>query len=169
LTASFNHYVTRRRFLFPDGWQTLAGTDFDVRGAVMLQFPRSTALLPLRVSGISVRRHCRRLHFLHATFGAYPPPGKRVGTYVIHYRDGQQSEISLHYGEHIGPWNPRTQMHTDLEGATVAWQSQYYPIAVNRLYKLTWHNPRPDVEVSHLDFLSAMNGTSPFLVALTAE
>jgi hypothetical protein len=39
-----------------------------------------------------------------------------------------------------------------------------------RLYLTTWTNPRPDVEVTHIDFASAINTpASPFCVALTTE
>jgi hypothetical protein len=38
-----------------------------------------------------------------------------------------------------------------------------------RMFKCTWQNPWPDVEVTSIDFLSNDKGVGPFLVALTAE
>jgi hypothetical protein len=38
-----------------------------------------------------------------------------------------------------------------------------------RLWKRTYGNPRPDVEITHLDFVSAMAFPAPFIVAITAE
>jgi hypothetical protein len=38
-----------------------------------------------------------------------------------------------------------------------------------RLYQTCWTNPRPEVEVRTVDFVSAMTGSAPFLIALTVE
>jgi hypothetical protein len=38
-----------------------------------------------------------------------------------------------------------------------------------RLWKRTYRNPRPDVEITHLDFVSAMAYPAPFVVAITVE
>jgi hypothetical protein len=37
------------------------------------------------------------------------------------------------------------------------------------LNKFTWENPRPDVELSSLDFKGEAKTAGPFLVAVTAE
>jgi hypothetical protein len=37
------------------------------------------------------------------------------------------------------------------------------------LFKRTWQNPYPDVEITALDFVAENAGTHPGLVALTAE
>lgn len=38
-----------------------------------------------------------------------------------------------------------------------------------RLYKLTWTNPRPEVEIKSLDLESTMTQSAPFVVAITVE
>ncbi len=38
-----------------------------------------------------------------------------------------------------------------------------------RLYRVTWSNPWPEVEVRAMDFVSKMTRCSPFLVAATVE
>jgi hypothetical protein len=38
-----------------------------------------------------------------------------------------------------------------------------------RLFRWTWSNPLPDLEIASIDFVSALNGCAPFLVAVTAE
>jgi hypothetical protein len=38
-----------------------------------------------------------------------------------------------------------------------------------RLYITTWQNPRPDVVIGSLDYISAMTEAAPFLIAITAE
>ena len=38
-----------------------------------------------------------------------------------------------------------------------------------RLFKRTWNNPAPEVEVAKIDFVAEHGWAHPFLVALTAE
>ncbi len=38
-----------------------------------------------------------------------------------------------------------------------------------RLFKTTWKNPRPDVQVKSIDYISKMTNCAPFLVAITVE
>jgi len=38
-----------------------------------------------------------------------------------------------------------------------------------RLFKSTWENPLPSVEVKSIDFVSTHEQAAPFLVAITAE
>ena len=38
-----------------------------------------------------------------------------------------------------------------------------------RLFRVTWDNPSPDVEIRTLDFVSLMRVAAPFLVAITVE
>jgi hypothetical protein len=37
------------------------------------------------------------------------------------------------------------------------------------LFRQTWRNPKPDVRIDHVDFVSAKRSSAPFLVAITAE
>jgi hypothetical protein len=34
---------------------------------------------------------------------------------------------------------------------------------------MTWNNPRPEVEISSIDFISYMTESAPFLIAVTVE
>jgi hypothetical protein len=38
-----------------------------------------------------------------------------------------------------------------------------------RLYHYSWTNPRPEVAIATVDFLSGMSDTAPFLIAITAD
>jgi hypothetical protein len=38
-----------------------------------------------------------------------------------------------------------------------------------RLFKATWTNPLPDVEITSLDFILGKSSVRPFVVAITAE
>ena len=57
--------------------------------------------------------------------------------------------------------------------ASVVWTGNTAAAAANgqtiRLWKRTYENPRPDVEITHLDFVSAMAFPAPFVVAITVE
>ena len=119
-------------------------------------------------STASVAQLARKLHFLQAcSFST--SAGTRIGTYYLHYRDGQQAELPIVYGEDLrdfargvdagkpSPNNAREVFPREGEKS------------VTRLYLRTYENPRPDVEITTIDFESAMQSPVPFLVAITVE
>ena len=112
---------------------------------------------------IRVGATCHSLQFLQAT--AYDT-GKdvRVGSYVLHYVDGQTAELPLVYGEDLADWLPATGHPMETPNASIAWTGQDI-----FLWKRTYANPRPEVEITHLDFVSAMAFPAPFVVAITLE
>jgi hypothetical protein len=152
----------------PQGRQTLAGVEFDVRGLIQL----SSRLLkdidssfPERVEGISVAQECRRLHFLQANSWNGPERGE-VGRYVVHFADGQTVEFPLVYGAELRSMNLSSN---PTPRATVAWTGTNAAHQALRLFKTTWENPRPDVAIETLDFISQMTAAAPFVLAITAE
>jgi WD40 repeat protein len=164
------------------GGQKLAGTDFDVRGMIRVnQLDRMTSgrLWPQSVSGIKVNQRCQRLQFLHGalklgTFGAFRVNLKesKLGAYIIHYIDGQQREIPLHYGQEIEDCLTESEIKPPT-AAVIGWQGSS-PTArrfnlSQRLDKLTWENPMPDIEIKSIDFISSPALVQPFLIAITAE
>ena len=110
---------------------------------------------------------CRRLHFLHSTGGS-APSGTTIGRYVVHYTDGQQQEVPIVYGQDLREWHGFTDETDAVERGQVAWKGTDETSKL-RLYKSSWENPRPEVEVATVDFVSAMTDSSPFLIAITAE
>jgi hypothetical protein len=60
-------------------------------------------------------------------------------------------------------------------GAEPAWKGpqerwkQSWPDWGVRLYKLTWKNPRPEVEIKSIDLVSTMTKSAPFVIAITEE
>jgi hypothetical protein len=38
-----------------------------------------------------------------------------------------------------------------------------------RLYRASWDNPRPDEQVTSIDYVSRMTAFAPFLIAITVE
>lgn len=163
----------------PAGSQTLAGTVFDIRGKLHLVGPSPEGPWPLdpdRIAGIPIQRRLQRLHFLHAA--GYQskdiPVGERIGCFRVHFANGRTMEIPLRYNQNTSDWWELEHLPTELPEAVVAWRganprSRREGNTPIRLFKLTWENPLPDVEITTLDFVAEHPRTHPFLIALTAE
>jgi WD40 repeat protein len=161
----------------PSGLQTFAGIRFDVRGIIHLEglgAKRDGQIYPERVDGIHVGSKCSRLHFLQASaWGA----GKDavVGKYILHYEDGKSRELPIVFGRDLLDWW--------FPGITTASHERGRPLAAwlgsNRtsanancpiaLFESTRDNPRPNLELVSIDFVSSMSEAAPFLVALSVE
>jgi len=118
-----------------------------------------------------VGRPCRKIHFLHGA-GWSARAGTHIGSYVVHYADGESREVKILFGQNVREWlaPPAPQLIT---GAAVAWEgsnqaSRALGLGV-RLYQMTWLNPLPGAEVQRIDFKSAMENPAPFLIAITVE
>lgn len=166
----------------PTGLQTFAGTTFDVRGLIQLagqnlyketemEGAERDAYYPEAVEGIAVGQKAARLQFLHATCWK-ADPGTEIGAYTVHYADGEAVRIPLKYMHSLKDWWIRPG-EEDVTDAEIAWAGQSEAArrmyGSNLLFKYTWENPRPEVEVAALDFFSTMTTASPFLIALTVE
>lgn len=162
----------------PRGIQTLAGTRFDVRGLIQVvgvpspyearfQYPKS-------VNGIRVNRKLERLYFLHAVRGHYPADGTTVGHYFIHFANDRCETVPIIYGRDARDWHELPDLPVGVTDAVIAWKGANPRSLQNgnrgiRLFKRTWENPAPDVEVTKVDFVAEHDSAHPFLVALTAE
>jgi hypothetical protein len=154
----------------PHGRTNLAGVEFDIRGLVQVSsavlddvqfvFPRSFLNIP-------VNQRCRRLHFLH---GADVPEvdGTQVGAYLVRYTDGQQHKIPIVYGQNTLAWLVEGEQR-ERQTPAVAWKTTAPGGVTLQLCRLTWDNPRPDVAIETIDFVSKMTQAAPFLLAVTAE
>jgi hypothetical protein len=155
------------------GVQTLAGVEFDVRGLIQVGAETPTGeKYPKQVLDIAVGRKCTRLHFLHSAINAFDAKdGMQIGSYVIHYADGQARVIPLVIGQDLADW--WSQPNEVNKRFVIAWSGVNEPSRqlgrTIRLFKTTWENPLPDVTVKSIDFVSGMVEPDPFLVAITAE
>jgi hypothetical protein len=156
----------------PRGVQWLAGTRFDVRG--LIQVYVNDSRFPQAVTGIRISQKLERLQFLHASQGGPPPDGTRVGYYFVHFANGRSEEIPIIFGRDMCDWGDNSGTLAEASHAVIAWKGTN-PAAVReghrgrRLFKSTWENPAPDVEVTTIDFVAVYESANPFLVALTAE
>jgi hypothetical protein len=127
---------------------------------------------PRRVSGIPVNQKATNIHFLHGTaWGALY--GTVIGRYQINYANGETREVKIVFGRNVRDWLFAPTQPQMTMGAAVAWQG---PNAASRqlgmetrVYKFTWGNLLPEVEIKSIDFESAMEKPAPFLLAITAE
>jgi eukaryotic-like serine/threonine-protein kinase len=158
----------------PAGIARLAGVDFDVRGLIQLDpVGGGEGRFPIRVLGMRVGQSCERLHFLHAAIHGNRPPGLVVGSYVLRYADGTWHELPIVLGEQVRDWFASPDEPALSESTCVAWtgwngKSRRFGTTI-RLFKTTWSNPRPDLAIETIDFVSKRAGVGPFLVAITVE
>ncbi len=173
----------------PMGYQRFGEVWFDVRGVVWLNSDPLTVSyypdFPQKVEGIAVGRKFRKLHVLHAAtklFAMTPDMGKDpngnplpIGAYILRYADGTQHEFQLQYGRDLRLWwwGGRGDSEAQAERSRVVWvgtnaTSQRYEAKL-RLFQSTFENPRPEVEVVAVDFISKKTLFAPFLVAMTVD
>ena len=158
----------------PTGQQTLGGVPFDIRGIVQLSGRQAEQELsvqfPKEAANITVKQKAQKIHFLHGC-GWASPRGTSVGTYVIHYQNGQTRRVPIVYGVDVRDW---WMSESDTPGSEVdvVWTGTNHaapddpPIGIS---KTTWDNPLPDVEIDRVDYRSTMGNSAPFLIAITLE
>jgi hypothetical protein len=160
----------------PTGRQELGGVVFDVQGLIQLQgqcWVKRRYVLPEKITGIPVHRAGRKVHILHANSGFGDPTGTTVARLVLHYSDGQQSTLDILHRVNVldyWAWKPETPRDTN---TVVAWTGESPATAKRgfgvRLCRTTFQNPYPNKRIETIDYVSAMAGSAPFLVALTVE
>ena len=82
--------------------------------------------------------------------------------------------MASHYGEQVRDWWWYKTSPKDAGQALIAWEGRPSIPATKgaenvRLFKATWTNPQPDLEVTQLDFILGKTEMHPFVVAITAE
>ena len=124
---------------------------------------------------VEVGQRCRTLHFLQATEGDPRINGSTVARWVIHYADGSTREWPVLYGEQVRDWWwwPE-QEPLEANQATIAWRGRasLWNLPGNRgvrLFKASWTNPQPDLEITRLEYRIGETALKPLVVAVTAE
>jgi hypothetical protein len=166
------------------GVHTFGGVRFDVEGKIQLlgqPLPKSHSKFPGRIDGITIRRKCARLQLLQGA-SALHTPGKKIARLVLHYADGTKADIGIVGGEHVLDWwgpiyntDAGTGRDTTSPDTELAWSGsnprikERAPDFSLRLYRSAFANPRPDLEIASVDYVSTLSGAAPFLVGLTTE
>jgi len=148
-----------------------ADSFFDVRGIVQLAGQHARAF-PEKAEGIEVGTEAARLHFLHAT-GWAAAAGTQIAAFVVRFKDGKTAEVPVVYGEDVSDWWQYPQNRFKGSRGKVVWVGSN-PACRGlggwlKLYKTSWENPRPGVEIASIDYVSSLTSAAPFLVAVTAE
>jgi hypothetical protein len=156
---------------YPEGRQNIGGVEFDVRGLIHLTGKNFPISFLERVDNIVVNQKCAKIHFLHgAMYGA--PEGVTVAIYVVHQGSGH-TEIPIVYGKDVKTRWFDSRQKSELDSPKVAWTSPPNSVGTAgkslRLYRTTWSNPNPDLEVNSISFVSYLTESAPFLVAITLE
>ena len=158
--------------------RVLKQVPFDIRGVVQLQgalWKGKGYSLPERVDGIPAGAICRWIHILHANSAFADPLGTTVATLVLHYTDGEQARFQIQEGVHCLDWWawPKGRTKVSDPNTVVAWTGRNPPAthqgAKLRLFKTAFANPQPAKQIKSIDYVSAMAGSAPFMVAMTLE
>lgn len=161
----------------PDGAARLSTipVELDLRGIIQLGANGMIAPFPAQSGPVPVQARGHALHFLEGAVvetieKTLPLIGTEIGYYVVRYEDGHQLRIPILYGPNVLSWEYADADPT-AHGAKVAWQGPNRKKAGQfiRLYHQRWQNPRPEVEIATLEFVSSMTSASPFLIAATLE
>ena len=154
-------------------FRTLAPTANGGRGCIMLADETTPkGLYPETAFEIPVGLKTPALYFLQTCsvpavrardFYSTQNP-KLLGSYVVNYADGEQVRIPLTYLANIHDWNGQRGPAQ----AIGVWEGHTASGALISLGAVPWVNPRPDVAIRSLDFVSAMSAARPILLAVTA-
>ncbi|MBI4657497.1 MAG: PD40 domain-containing protein [Verrucomicrobia bacterium] len=164
----------------PTGRQVLAGVPFEIHGLVQLSGKRVVGWgrneFPEKVENITVGRTAEKIHLLHSAGGVFDPDETVIAKLVLHYADKTDEMIEIKSGVHVRDWWGLLSQKTTGDTTELAWTGSNPAIkkyrddgAVLRIYRTTFANPNPSKKIDQVDFLSTMNDSSPFLVALTLE
>jgi hypothetical protein len=157
---------------FPAGLQRYSGILFDARGVVQLcsshpdwsQFPNHVE--------IPINCCFDRLHVLHSVSNM-ERDRVIVGVYRLAYIDGTKHDIEIQYGRDLRDWWSSRDPEPTVTKGMVAWEaprpSAFTQNETVRLFSTTYANPRPEVEVVRVHFISKATQSAPFLLALTIE
>lgn len=170
-TEALDMFIWQEFSAIPRGRQRLAGTEFDIRGFIW-PWRHAESFDPgpgfARSFAVPVRQKCRQIHFLHATEGPTPEDGTLVGRWVIRYADGTEREWPLRYGVQLRDWWWIKRDALEATEAVIAWRGQS-EFPTRRLFKATWSNPQPDLEIAALELRVGRTSQHPIVLAITAE
>lgn len=166
----------------PLGVHVYGGIPFDVEGRVQLAGDALTASdrkFPTRIN-IPVQDKFSRLHLLQGV-ADLDTPGNKIAWLIFHYNNGPDTRVDIIGGRDVLDWwgpiynTGATDRYTTSQDAELAWAGSNPGIKKEapefslRLYRSTFANPHPELEVSSIDYVSALSGAAPFLVGLTIE
>jgi hypothetical protein len=123
-------------------------------------------------TGASVGRAFRQATWLQGTVWT-ASLGEIAGWLMWHYADGSFERVPIIYGRNTARfWGEPDQIQGEKDFVEPVWRHHETKEEVGkerwlRLYRQDWVNPRPEVEVTSLDFVSNQEcRAAPFLIAI---
>jgi hypothetical protein len=167
---------------FKSGIKRLLNVDFQIVDKFLSLGSKVEKRFPLKIEGIKIDQAATRIRFLHGTgYGSYGEPGATtyvkdgtpIGEYVVHFADETKLSIPIVYGEDVRDWWNWDKPFEVTRGK-VAWSGQNLFSREQGqniyLYLGTWENPKPDVNITKIDYVStATTAAAPFCLAITLE
>ena len=165
----------------PKGRQVFSGVPFEVSGILQLSGLKleewGRTEYPQAINKIKIGQRCQRLHLLHGAGGVFDPHGLTIAKLVLHYADNSSRELEIKNGVHVRDWWGDPKQTVTGTNSTLAWTGtnpalKKYggPRPGNlRIYETTFENPQPQIEIRMIDYVSAMENSSPFMIGLTIE
>jgi len=160
----------------PRGPAVLGGVPFEVNGLLRLSGQSAkNNNKPYRdeVKGIPVGKKFTRLHVLHIVSysTSQEAPYARI---TLRYADGSATPLPLIYGLHARDWHrPKYEYPSALgdPNSKVVWRGEYDATATSgktlRIFKTTFTNPKPDVEVTEIDLASEEITPNATIIAMS--
>ncbi len=171
-----NHVQENNLASLPQGRQVMLGVPFQIGGVLQLsgkkiqQWGRNE--FPQAITNIAVGRLFSQLQLLHGAGGVFDSDGAKL---VLHYADQSTREIEIKNGVHVRDWWGDPNQRITGTDSALAWTGtnpalkKYGDAGTLRLYKSAFKNPQKDIVVTSIDFQSAMQNSSPFIVGLTVQ
>jgi protocatechuate 3,4-dioxygenase beta subunit len=155
----------------PHGAAALGGVPFTVDGLLRLSGSGDSAKsYRQKVEGIAVGKKFGRLHLLHLT-GATGPADLPYARVVLHYTDGSTASFPLIYGTHARYWHRSKYEYPSAlsdPNSKVVWRGTHESTDKTlRLFKTTFENPKPDLDVTTIDLVSENVAANAVILAMS--
>ena len=155
----------------PHGAATLGGVPFMVDGLLRLSGSGDSAKsYREKVEGIPVGKKFARLHLLHLT-GATAPADTTYARVVLRHADGTSTSLPLTYGIHARYWHRSKYEYPSAlsdPNSKVVWRGEHPSTDKTlRLFKTTFENPKPDLDVTTIDIMSENVAANAVILAIS--
>ena len=158
----------------PSGINDFNGVSFDARGIIQLaskvSFEKTHIHYPEKISGIPVNCVAESLFFLHSSAWESEKGTDVVGI-VVNYFNNEKRTITIKSRIEVEDWWFHIENSVFPEKAILAWEGSNARVKdlgfILRIYRYTWVNPLPEVEISSIDLISSMNDTGYMLYGIT--
>ena len=156
----------------PRGIQLFESISFDIRGIIQLSGKSlqnsSDRSFPEQIGRMLVNQRAKQIHILHGVTGT-EAEGTKVGQLVLNYANGEKVELPICYGSEVCDWQGKADANNEQKNARIAWSGKTSSGKTARIFLTSWKNPRSDLEIGYISYVSEMRNAAPFLLGITVE